>query len=116
VALGATGLADGVGFGRGLGHGLGETDGSALGELEGTAAGTTATADGATADVPLLGPGVDQPPSGKDEQPPQAATNRISAGSRRSGRMAGPDWMRDSFGIATVDDSRHASLQRCSPP
>ena len=80
----------------GVGNKLGETHGSAIGELAGTAAGKTATTGGTTAGAPSLGPGVDQPPSGKDG-PPQAATDRISAGSRRSGRMAVRDKLRDSL-------------------
>jgi len=89
--------------GRRVANDLGETDGPAVGELEATAAGTTATLDGATSGAPWLGPGVDQPPSGKDVPPLQAARDRISAGSsRRSGRMTGRDRLRDSSGIAAV--------------
>jgi hypothetical protein len=94
----ATGFADVGRKGRRIDDGFGETDGSRVGGLEETAIGTTATADGATTGgAARLGPGVDQPPSGKDVPPLHAATDRISAGSRRSGRMAGRDRMRDSL-------------------
>jgi hypothetical protein len=114
VALRAMGVADGVGLGSVVGAGLGagvddgvaETEGSGLGVLDGLAADTIAAAGGTTP-----GPGVDQPPSGKDDRPLQAATHRISAGSsRRSGRIAGRDRMRVSFGIATVDASRQEAV------
>jgi hypothetical protein len=100
-------MADGVGLGRRAGDALGDTDGSSVGELEEAAIGTTATAEGAAAGATSLGPGGDQPPSGKAEQPTQTATNRINADSRRSGRMAARDRMRDSFGIAALSASRH---------
>ena len=110
VALRATGLVDGARDGRRVGNGLRELDGSAIGELEGNAADTIGVRRrGDERARATLGPGVDQPPSGKDVPPVQAATDRITTGSRRSGRIAGRDRMCDSLGSATVEGPKTQS-------